>query len=290
LATSAAKQPVIYVVATPIGNLDDLTLRAARVLGEVDVVAAEDTRNTARLLAHLGITGKRLVAYHDHVEAERSEALVTELVERGLALALVSDAGTPLISDPGYRLVAAARARGVTVHPIPGPSALTALASSAGLPTDRLLFVGFLPTRAGARTAEMELWAAAQASVVFFESTRRLARTLGEIQALYPTAQVAVGRELTKLYEEIVTGSIDDALAWVRSRATLKGEATVMIAPPRAGDDASGALDLAKLRKEAARAFARGATLKDLLKTYRDVGLKRPELYRLLLEAKGERD
>lgn len=279
--------PLIYVVATPIGNLGDVTERARRVLEAVDVVAAEDTRETKKLLSHLGINGKRLVSYQDHGEAERAAVLVDSLERDHQTLALVTDAGTPCVSDPGYRLVALAKSRGIPVHPVPGASALTALASAAGLPTDRLLFIGFLPTKAKALTDEIESWRAARASVVFFEATRRLGKTLQAIAAVHPQARVAVGRELTKLYEEIVTLDIAEAQVWMASHATLKGEATVMVSLPKGEDQATGA-DEDELFKEARQQFRRGATLKDLLGLYKDRGLKRPALYQLLLRAKAD--
>lgn len=279
--------PAIFVVATPIGNLEDLSARAKRILAAADIIAAEDTRQTQKLLSHLDIRGKRLVSYQDHGETQRAESLLERVTADRLVLALVSDAGTPCISDPGYRLVAAAKAAGVPVHPIPGPSALTALASAAGLPTARLLFVGFLPTKAAALEAEIRSWPALRASVVFFESTRRLGKTLGQIGAIHPKARVAIGRELTKLFEEIVTTDIADALRWLASHATLKGEAVVMVDIPQDSAAEAGEEAVSEaLKVEAQRAFARGATLKDLLAHFKDRGLKRPALYQLLLEVK----
>lgn len=277
------------MVATPIGNLGDLTPRARATLTEVDLIAAEDTRNTRKLLNHLGITGKKLVSYQDHGETERATALLDDVEERGLSLAVVSDAGTPGISDPGYRIVSEAKARGITVHPIPGPSSLTALVSAAGLPSNRLLFIGFLPQRAAALKAEIESWAGLRSSVVFFEATRRLERTLAEIAAHYPTAEVAVGRELTKLYEEIVRLPIEEARKWAGSHRSLKGEATVMLSLGDAGETKAGAEAWTEdsLEAVAAKEFAQGATLKDLLKKHRDKGFTRTELYALLLRAKG---
>lgn len=282
--------PVVYVVATPIGNLEDLSTRARRILAAADIIAAEDTRQTQKLLSHLDIRGKRLVSYQDHGEAQRADSLLARITEERLTLALVSDAGTPCISDPGYRLVAAAKAAGVPVHPIPGPSALTALASAAGLPTSRLLFVGFLPPKATAMASEIRSWPATRASIVFFESTRRLGRTLTLIAEIHPGARVAIGRELTKLFEEIVTMDVESATRWLAAHATLKGEAVVMVTlPADAGEEAGAASDLASsLTDEARREFARGATLKDLLAKYKDRGLKRPALYQLLLAAKAE--
>ncbi len=279
-------RPIIYVAATPIGNLGDLTPRVKAALEEADLIAAEDTRNTRNLLNIIGISGKKLVSYHDHGEKERAEAILKEVVEGELACVIVSDAGTPCISDPGFRLVALAKAEGVTVQPLPGPSSLTALVSASGLPSDRLLFTGFLPNRAQALQDEVSSWRALRASIVFFESTRRLGRTLEVIAQTYPGSRVAIGRELTKLYEEIVTLPVLEALLWVRSHATLKGEACVMV-ELGSGSDAE-TVDAEHLTESVARDFAAGASLKGLLLKYKDCGLKRAELYELLLKVKSQ--
>jgi 16S rRNA (cytidine1402-2'-O)-methyltransferase len=275
---------VVYVVATPIGNLDDLTPRARKTLESVDVIAAEDTRNTRKLLSHLGITAKHLISYQDHGEEERAAVILERLIADGTSLALVSDAGTPCVSDPGYRLVKKARELGVPVHPIPGVSALTTLVSASGLASDRFTFVGFLPSRAKALADEVRSWADLGGAVVFFEAARRLSQSLPVIAAAYPNARIAIGRELTKLFEEIVTVGIQEALVWTEAHATLKGEVTAMLSIPRLAVEA--AVDTDALAERARQAFARGATLKDLLLQFKDEGLKRAELYQLLLSAK----
>lgn len=284
-------KPIVYSVATPIGNLDDLTPRAARILAEVDLIAAEDTRHTRKLLSHLGIHGVSLVSYHDHSEERKATQLITRVQEECLALALVSDAGTPCVSDPGYRLMQAAHAAGVRVCPIPGPSALTTLISGAGLPSSRLLFVGFLSHKAGERQSEMQSWSRVGGTVVFFESMRRLAGSLAQLQTLYPGARVAIGRELSKLHEELVNFTIEDAQIWLAAKADLRGEAAVMVELGSVLDHALPAQDLALDREAlitaAAREFLAGASLKDLLQRYRDSGFKRAELYEILLEAKS---
>ncbi len=276
---------VIYVVATPIGNLDDLTPRARKTLENADVIAAEDTRNARKLLSHLGITGKKLVSYQDHGEEERAEALLTRIIADGASLAIISDAGTPCVADPGYRIVRKARERGVPVHPIPGVSALTALVSASGLASNRFTFVGFLPSRGKALAAEVASWQSLGGAVVFFEAARRLGQTLPVIAAAYPAARMAIGREMTKLFEEIVTIGMDEAMAWVAGHATLKGEVTAMLEIPPA---AAPLADVAALKDRARAAFKQGRSLKDLLMEYRSEGLKRAELYQLLLAAKGE--
>ena len=291
--------PVVFVVATPIGNLSDLSERAIRTLATADVIAAEDTRQTRKLLTHLRQTQAAhgvvigtpdLVACHDHNEEQQAARLIHRIVERGEVLAVVSDAGTPCISDPGFRLVEAARAAGITVHPVPGPSALLALASAAGLPTDRLLFTGFPPTKAKALHDEVQGWIAARASVVFFESTRRLDKTLSAVAKDLPGARVAVGRELTKLHEEIFTGTIEDASVWASAHENMRGEASVMIDVRSAGVASPGvSFDAGK---EVSRMLRRGATLKDILQELGPgaaaAGIGRKDLYRLVLEKMGK--
>ncbi|MBC7531928.1 MAG: 16S rRNA (cytidine(1402)-2'-O)-methyltransferase [Oligoflexus sp.] len=282
-------ESAIYVVATPIGNLDDLTLRAIKVLKSVDIIAAEDTRRARHLLQHIGRDKAEVISYFDHVEREKAPQLVDRILENSLSLALISDAGTPCISDPGYHLVREARKRGVAVHPVPGPSALTALVSASGLPSDRLLFVGFLPNKKMALEKEIASWRSLSASIVFYENPRRLKASLTVIHALYPNAELVIGRELTKLHEEILLTDPSGALSWCNNHDFLKGEAVVMV---RLGDALVDTQEIKDNKREAlileARdQFNKDATLKDLLGLYRDRGLSRSELYQLLLEAKG---
>jgi len=282
-------ESAIYVVATPIGNLDDLTLRAIKVLKNVDIIAAEDTRRARQLLQHIGRDKAEVISYFDHVEREKAPQLVDRLIQNSLSLALISDAGTPCISDPGYHLIREARKRGVTVHPVPGPSALTALVSASGLPSDRLLFVGFLPNKKMALEKEIASWRSLQASIVFYEAPRRLKVSLTVIHELYPNAEIVIGRELTKLHEEILLTDPEGALAWCSHHDFLKGEAVVMV---RVGDPPAETQETKDSKRdaliqEAREQFRKDATLKDLLGLYRDRGLSRSELYQLLLEAKG---
>ena len=284
----------LYIVGTPIGNLDDMTPRAIKTLREVDIIAAEDTRRVAKLLKHFAIAGKQTMSYYDHVEAEKAAPLIARLIEQDLTLALVSDAGTPCIADPGYRLVAEARRRGLAVHPIPGPSAMTALVSVAGLPSDRLLFVGFLPTKQGALLEEIASWRHARGSIVFFEAPRRLCETLTEIRNVYPHAQICIGRELTKLHEETARMPVADAIEWSKEPDSLRGEAAVMVYPACDGSAAHEARaeeikgDAEALLLEARKAYAAGMSLRDLLDKFKDCGFNRSDLYRLLLQAKIE--
>lgn len=227
---TTADAGVLYVVATPIGNLEDLSPRARRVLAEVALVAAEDTRHSGKLLAHFGIHTP-LLSMHDHNEAERVPALIEKLLA-GESLALVSDAGTPLISDPGFDLVRAARAAGITVTPVPGPSALIAALSVSGLPTDRFVFEGFLPAKAGARRGRLGELARETRTLVLYEAVHRLADTLQDMRAAFGKARAgAVARELTKLHETVRTGSLQELADWAEQDATaMLGEVVLLVA------------------------------------------------------------
>ncbi len=220
--------PGLYIVATPIGNLGDLSPRAAATLAAADVIAVEDSRVTAKLLRHIGVK-RPMVPYHDHSGEGVRLALIARMSTE--AVALVSDAGTPLISDPGYKLVRDARAAGVTVVTIPGPSAAIAALTLAGLPTDRFLFVGFLPAKAKARADAIAEIAAIRATLVFYESGPRLAASLTTLADGLSNRQAAVARELSKLYEECVTGSLADLAARYYD-APPKGEIVIVVGPP----------------------------------------------------------
>jgi 16S rRNA (cytidine1402-2'-O)-methyltransferase len=285
-------QPSLFVVATPIGNLDDMTPRAIATLKNVDIIAAEDTRNTRKLLSHFNISGAELISYHDHVEDERSEKLISRMIRDGVSIALVSDAGTPCVADPGYRLVRLAKEHGIKVHPVPGASALTSLVSASGLPSDRVLFVGFLPTKESDLRREVQSWIKTNAAVVYFEPTRRLEASLSIIAEIYPNAEVAIGRELTKLYEEIETKPVAEAISWLQGHSVLKGEAVVMVNVGRAVSEDSEESNeqlLNQARVAAVRGFAAGKTLKDLLKELGGLGISRSDLYQLLLSVKDDK-
>ena len=221
---------VLYVVATPIGNLEDLSLRARRVLAEVQLIAAEDTRHSGALLAHFGISTP-LLSLHDHNEAERAPRLVEHLLA-GESVALVSDAGTPLISDPGFNLVRAARAAGVEVTPVPGPSALIAALSVSGLPTDCFVFEGFLPAKPAARRARLKEFAAEIRTLVFYEAVHRLTESLADMAQVFGTERAAViARELTKLHETVRGGTLAELVSWSNADDNvLKGEVVLLVA------------------------------------------------------------
>ena len=219
----------LFIVATPIGNLDDITVRARQVLDQVDLIAAEDTRHSATLLQHLGIN-KPLVAYHDHNERDTSAGLIAK-IESGVQIALISDAGTPLISDPGYRLVQLAHEKGIPVVPIPGPSALIAGLSASGLPTDRFLFVGFLPAKKEARRKALEDLALERATLVFYESRHRIAASLSDMAEVFGVDRLAtIGRELTKKFEQVAQQTLGELNEAVKSGDIVsKGEFVVMV-------------------------------------------------------------
>ncbi len=277
----------LYLVATPIGNLEDLTARAVATLKRVDLIAAEDTRRTGRLLQHLGIS-RPLRSYYDAVESERAPALVAALVA-GRSVALVSDAGTPGIADPGYRLVAGAIAAGVAVVPIPGPSAITAFLPASGLPTDRFVFEGFLPARAAERRRRLAELAGEPRTLVFFESGRRLGAALADLAAAFGPRPAALGRELTKLHEEIVRDDLT-ALAARADRLTTKGEIVIGVAGRPEPEPAAGDLDDdAALAAEIHRRRAAGQSVRDVVDALvRERGLARRAVYRLALRLARE--
>jgi 16S rRNA (cytidine1402-2'-O)-methyltransferase len=224
----------LYLVATPIGNLEDITYRAVRILSEADLIACEDTRQTRKLLDRYGIS-KPTVSYHEHNEMERAAELV-ERIRDGASLALVTDAGMPLVSDPGYRLVRAAVEAGIPVIPIPGPSAaLTALAAS-GLPTDAFHFAGFLPSKPFQRAKLLESLAEEHATLIFYEAPHRLIEALESIEEVLGARPVVVARELTKMHEEFLRGTAAEIRAEMQARDSVKGEITILIgkatAPP----------------------------------------------------------
>ncbi|WP_305096056.1 16S rRNA (cytidine(1402)-2'-O)-methyltransferase [Croceibacterium aestuarii] len=267
----------LYIVATPIGNLGDVTRRAVDVLGRCDAIACEDTRVTAKLLRHLGIS-KPLWRYDDHAGERDRAKLIDSMRER--AVALVSDAGTPLVSDPGYRLVRDARAAGIPVTSLPGPSAPVMALTLSGLPNDRFLFAGFLPAKDKARREMLAELAGLRATLVFFETAPRLAKSLDAIGETLPDREVAVARELTKLYEECRTGSAAE-LAEHYAAHPPRGEIVLLVGPPGEGgtsaEDADGLLREALLTHKASQAAAAVA---------KATGLDRKALYARALELK----
>ncbi len=267
----------LYIVATPIGNLGDVTLRAVEALRSVAAVACEDTRVTGKLLSHLGIKQK-LIRYDDHAGEEARERLLALAAEQPVAL--VSDAGTPLISDPGYRLIREARERGIAVTSLPGPSAAVVALTLAGLPTDRFLFAGFLPSKDKARRDTLAELGAVKATLVFYETAPRLNASLTALAEILPGREVAVARELTKRFEECRTGSPDE-LAAHYSAHPPKGEIVLLVAPP--GERGPGEFDVdALLHTELAANKASQAAAN----VARATGLDRKAVYARALELK----
>jgi len=233
-------QGVLYVVATPLGNLGDMVPRAIDILQTVNLIAAEDTRHSRKLLDHFAITTD-ITAYHDHSTEAKREALL-RLLQEGKSLAVISDAGTPLISDPGFKLVQQARERGITIVPVPGPCAAITALSAAGLPCDRFVFEGFLPAKSSARCKALQQIATESRTIVFYESSHRIEASIADMVAvLGPDRQAVIARELTKLYETIHGGRLQDLQAWLaESPDHCRGEFVVMVAGAEA---ASGDAD-----------------------------------------------
>ena len=217
----------LYLVATPIGNLEDISLRALRVLKEVDLIACEDTRHTVRLLHHYGISTP-CESHHEHNENIHTRRVLA-LLQEGKNIALVSDAGTPLLSDPGYTLVSACRDAGLAVVPVPGPSAIAAALTGSGLPTDSFFFAGFLPPRRGMRRRRLQEIAAVPATMVYYEAPHRLLATLEDMVEVLGARRACVARELTKIHEEWVRGTLPEILAEFSSRTSLRGEITLVV-------------------------------------------------------------
>src|SRR5471030_2187873 len=273
----------LYVVATPIGNLEDITYRAVRVLKEADLIACEDTRHTAKLLQHYGID-KPTVSYHEHNEVTRAEELVAKLVQ-GLNIAQVSDAGMPGISDPGYRVIKLAIERGVQVVPIPGPSALVAALAASGLPTDSFQFLGFLPAKSGQRRTMLEALRHAQQTTVVYEAPHRIAATMQDLVEILGAEQpVVLARELTKLHEEFIRGTAAEVLRRVQEHE-LKGEMTLLIGKSERSAALAPDKPLASRLKEIMQEqkLDEKAALKILA---REQGVSKSEAYRELQRAR----
>ncbi len=274
----------LFIVATPIGNLEDLTPRARKTFAEVDLIAAEDTRHTGRLLFTIGLKA-RILALHEHNEEKAVKAIIAAL-ESGQSVALVSDAGTPLVSDPGYRLVRAAHQRSIMVSPIPGPSALTTALSVAGLPTDRFCFEGFLPSRSGSRQAALGRLRDESRTLVFYESVHRIADTLHDMCRTFGgDRQAFVGRELTKLHEQCVQGSLR-SLSDEVDDGTIVGKGEFVIVVGGADEPAETTLDVDRLLAELSALLP----AKDAARASAAItGLKKNALYQRILELKEDK-
>jgi 16S rRNA (cytidine1402-2'-O)-methyltransferase len=269
----------LYVVATPIGNLEDLTPRARKTLAEVSLIAAEDTRHTGRLLMHIGCK-TRLMALHDHNE-EQVLGRIIKVLKDGDSVALVSDAGTPLVSDPGFRLVREAHANSLVVSPIPGASAVTAALSSAGIPTDRFCFEGFLPSKQAARRDALERLASEKRTLVFYESVHRIEASIADMVMAFGNDRAAfLGRELTKMHEQCVQVSLGDLQRKIADKDIVgKGEFVIVVAG--SDEEAESPLEVDRLL----RALAKHLSAKDAARVAADAtGLKRNALYDRLLQ------
>jgi 16S rRNA (cytidine1402-2'-O)-methyltransferase len=273
--------PGLYITATPIGNARDITLRALDVLAGCDVIAAEDTRVSSKLLAIHGLS-RPLTAYNDHNGARERPKLIARL-KHGARVALISDAGTPLVSDPGYKLVREALAEGIPVHAIPGASATLTALSLAGLPTDRFLFVGFLPSRAGERGSALAELKGVRASLIFFESAQRLAESLAQMAEVLRDRAVAVTRELTKLHEEVRRSTLAILAAQYAQEPPPKGEVTIIVGPPPEQQ-----ADLARIDSllDKALPFMPVRAASELVAEA--LGVTRKEVYQRALEIKGD--
>ncbi len=274
---------VLYIVATPIGNLEDITLRAIRILKEVDLIAAEDTRHTKKLLTHYQINTP-LTSYYDHIETEKAPVLVAQL-QAGQHIALVSDAGTPAIADPGYRLVKGAAEAGIAVVPVPGPSTVTALLSVSGLPTDRFAFEGFLPAKPPQRRKLLQQLKREERTLLFFESPHRLHETLADIEAIFGDRPLVLGRELTKLFEEVLRGTVSELQAQLQDRE-IKGEVALLVS---GSSDSDTDEDAPPLQEEIQRLLNQGFSLKEIAHGLSERrGIAKREIYALGIQLKGQ--
>jgi 16S rRNA (cytidine1402-2'-O)-methyltransferase len=272
----------LYLVATPIGNLEDITHRALKILGTVKAIAAEDTRHTGKLLHHFGIETPQ-ISYHEHSQQQRLQEIVDRL-ERGEAIALVSDAGMPSISDPGYDLVRACLDRGIDVVPIPGATAAIAALAASGLPTDRFVFEGFIPTKNKERKSRLGSIAASTQTIVLYEAPHRLLATLKDLrEVLEGERKIVLARELTKIYEEFWRGSLEEAVELYENKREAKGEYTVVIA----GKIENSGLDISEtaIKEELEKLLAEGLSRSQASRQLAELtSLSRRQIYQLALE------
>lgn len=277
----------LYVVATPIGNLEDLTFRAKRVLEQADVIACEDTRHARILLTHYGIT-RPLVSYHEHNERERAATLVGRL-RAGEDVALISDAGTPAVSDPGFPLIREAIASGCAVVVVPGPNAALAALTVAGLPTDRFVFLGFLPRRSGERRRALEALRTVPWTLVIYEAPHRLTPVLRDLRAALGDRRLALARELTKRFEEVFRGTIAEALTHFATQRP-RGEFTLVVEGAPGAARVGASIEGRDARLTMRELLREGHSPKEAVaEVMRASGLPRREAYRLLLEVRGKR-
>ncbi len=286
MTEGAGRTSTLFLVATPIGNLEDISLRALRILKEVDLIACEDTRHTARLLHHYGISTP-CESFHEHNENRRTRRLLS-LLQEGKNIALVSDAGSPLLSDPGYVLVSECRNAGLRVVPIPGPSAAVAALTASGLPTDSFYFAGFLPSRKGMRRKTLHDIASIPATLVIYEAPHRLLASLADMVEILGARQACLSRELTKIHEEWIRGTLPEILAAVRTRPQIRGEITLVVKRgPQVFQHPTWPEPIAAHLEEEMRRT--GASQKEALKAVARLrGISRKDAYRQLLASKND--
>ncbi|HEY9232545.1 MAG TPA: 16S rRNA (cytidine(1402)-2'-O)-methyltransferase [Blastocatellia bacterium] len=279
----------LYVISTPIGNLEDITLRALRLLGEVDLIACEDTRHTRKLLAHFQISTPT-ISYHEHNERPRAAELIARL-QAGLSVALVSDAGTPLVSDPGYRIVQEAIAHDIQVVPVPGASALVAALTASGLQTDEFYFAGFLPAKSSQRRARLAALAGVETTLIFYEAPHRIKEALADARAALGNRQCVLARELTKLHEEFIRGTLDEVCAMMQ-QGEARGE-LVLLVGPLTKDAATADQEVPRSIADEVAALMRDERLDRkaaLKRVARARGLSKSEAYRRLMAERMAED
>lgn len=285
--SNPAVKGCLYLVATPIGNLEDISVRALRILREVDLIACEDTRHTQKLLSHFDIR-QPMLSYHEHNESKRAPELLSKL-EEGATIALVTDAGTPIVSDPGYRLVALCVEKGISVIPIPGPSAVVAALSASGLQTEKFTFIGFLPARTSERRKALQALKSEGATLVIFEAPHRLIASLQDMLEILGNRQAVIAREITKIHEEFLRGRVDHLLQGLSGNSP-RGEITIVLGPPelRVEDAVSGVSAAQPISERVSEIMRQqGIDQKVALKqAARERGLTRREAYRQMIASR----
>lgn len=275
----------LYLVSTPIGNMDDITYRAIETLKNADMIACEDTRVSKKLLSKLGIN-KPLFPYHDYNEEEKSNYIINLISEQNKSIALISDAGCPLISDPGYKLVAKAKKHNIEVTSIPGASAVITAMQVSGLPSNKFFFAGFISNKEKARFDEIAKYKNLDATIIFYETAKRIKKSVEVIKEIYPNREICIARELTKLYEETINGTAEEVLEKLKDRE-LKGEIVLLISPPSEDENKLSENELFSLIEEKLKSMKLKSAVKEIVEVY---GLNKNEVYELALKIKNEKN